>query len=76
MEDKNRKQILKGAVFNPAGHWNVCVRSIIKILKTGTAVKPVLVASANCSRVKLGPVPGDAGFGEFQQNVVGRWRMK
>lgn len=33
------------------------VMSIIKTLKTGTAVKPFLGVLAKCSRIKLGPNP-------------------
>lgn len=30
------------------------------------------VLGVSCSRVKMGPAPGDAAFGEFTQNVEGR----
>lgn len=50
-----------------AGHWNMEheVMSDIKTLKTDTAIKTVL--GVKCRRVKSGPAPGDADFGEFKR---------
>lgn len=50
----------------------MCVRANIhyKDLESNRAMKAVLGVS--CSRVKMGPAPGDAAFGEFKQNVGGR----